>query len=154
MRIPTAGVWNSLIIVSFMISVSEFLVPDARVCKSPKSEALPFVAMATKSISFFIVFGPTKPPQNTPLVGEATPSIPVLETLKFPKSAASPAVAIVKTSITFCAPPAGAIAPPAANALVLLDKLPLAEAPTVKSPKDCAFAPKPPVRVITSEAVV
>ena len=66
--------------------------------KSPKSDALPVVAMVTKSIIF--EFPVSYPPPQTPRIGEEQTPPPSLAAVKSPKSDAFPMDAIVQNSIT------------------------------------------------------
>ena len=77
--------------------------------------------------------GEVLPPPNTPRVGDDTPPISCLITVKSPKFVAFPRVAIVTNDIKFV--PA---LPPPRRPLVGLEKHPfIAEFASIKSPKSC-----------------
>ena len=71
--------------------------------KSPKSDALPVVAIVTKSILLrLLVLDGLYPPANIPLIlFDVAPGVVDLLIVKSPKSVPFPVLAMVKNSIVF-----------------------------------------------------
>jgi hypothetical protein len=111
--------------------------------KSPKSVALPKVAIVTKSITFEREPPPVVPPKHKPLIEfEADPLSP-LATVISPKSAAFPVVAICTVSIVLTT---DGLWFPIKTALVELELAAGEFIVAVKSPKSVAL---PVVEIVT-----